>query len=104
MKCKRIADLKNVMYFMFTNLLQKVDEAGAIYGHAYLHSAVAREGRWGVARALYPLPLYPAYVSGTGYVLDVHGARRVLRAARHVPLVPIEDAFFTGILPQVIIF
>ncbi|XP_048338191.1 beta-1,3-galactosyltransferase 4-like [Sphaerodactylus townsendi] len=46
-----------------------------------------------VPAALYPGDVFPPYCSGTAYVLSGDAVAAVLDAARHVPLVPVEDAF-----------
>ncbi|XP_036383555.1 beta-1,3-galactosyltransferase 5-like [Megalops cyprinoides] len=42
---------------------------------------------------------YPPYASGIGYVLSTDAVRRILKAAEHVPPVPMEDAY-VGILAK----
>ncbi|XP_060616679.2 beta-1,3-galactosyltransferase 4 [Anolis sagrei] len=59
-----------------------------------------------VPRSLYPGGPFPPYCSGTAYVLSGPAVPALLGAARHVPLVPLEDVFVglcarrAGIAPQ----
>ncbi|XP_061477545.1 beta-1,3-galactosyltransferase 4 [Rhineura floridana] len=46
-----------------------------------------------VPASLYPDSVFPPYCSGTAYVLSGDAVPALLGAARHVPLVPVEDVF-----------
>ena len=86
---------------LLTTFLLEQGQGNSIYGHAYLSSVVNRNGRWGVTLREFPFHTYPVYMSGTGYALSRDAAEKVLGAARSVPLIPVEDAFVTGVLAQV---
>ncbi|XP_032997697.1 beta-1,3-galactosyltransferase 4 [Lacerta agilis] len=59
-----------------------------------------------VPAPLYPGDTFPPYCSGTAYVLSGEAVPALLGAARHVPLVPLEDVFVglcarqAGLAPQ----
>ena len=74
---------------------------GSIYGHLYNGGTVMRNGRWAVSRDQYPLVTFPAYMSGTAYVLSGNIPSRLLMTSQHLPYIPIEDVFITGILAKV---
>ncbi|KAM3843753.1 beta-1,3-galactosyltransferase 4-like [Vipera latastei] len=46
-----------------------------------------------VPDSVYPYAIYPPYCGGSTYVLSAPAVATVLDAARHLPLVPVEDAF-----------
>ncbi|XP_072844007.2 beta-1,3-galactosyltransferase 4 [Pogona vitticeps] len=46
-----------------------------------------------VPASLYPEGVFPPYCSGTAYVLSGDSLAAILGAARHVPLIPVEDVF-----------
>ena len=75
---------------------------GSIYGHLYLSSKVQRKGKWAVPLTEYPLPNYPAYVSGNSYVISGDVARKLWIASQYMPYLSVEDVFITGVLPLVI--
>ena len=74
---------------------------GSVYGYLYGGGTVKRHGKWAVSKDQYPLPEFPPYMSGTSYVLSGNTAPRLLMASQHMPYLPIEDAFITGILPKI---
>ncbi|PVD37752.1 hypothetical protein C0Q70_00353 [Pomacea canaliculata] len=76
-------------------------EDNAMYGHVYFSSRVFRGGKWAVPNNVYPLGLYPPYLSGTAYVASMDAVKKVVDASVHVPMLPVEDAHVTGILPIV---
>lgn len=59
-----------------------------------------------VPAALYAPATFPPYCSGTAYVLSGDAAAALLGVARHMPLLPVEDAFIglcawqAGIVPR----
>lgn len=81
--------------------LLQYGEDNAMYGHVYFSSRVFRGGKWAVPNNVYPLGLYPPYLSGTAYVASMDAVKKVVDASVHVPMLPVEDAHVTGILPIV---
>lgn len=49
---------------------------------------------------LFPNEFYPTYVSGACYVMRLTVANTLFRKSWHVPLIPIEDAYVTGLVRQ----
>ena len=86
---------------LLTTFLLERGQGNSIYGFRYFTSTVERTGRWAVPKTAYPFSKYPVYMSGTGYVLSKDAAQRIMEASSSIPLIPIEDAFITGILAQV---
>ncbi|XP_039221890.1 beta-1,3-galactosyltransferase 4-like [Crotalus tigris] len=70
-------------------------DAAAYLGRVHWHVAPTRDprSRHYVPARLYPEAAFPPYCSGTAYALSAPAAGAVLAAARHLPLVPLEDAF-----------
>ncbi|XP_013387972.1 uncharacterized protein LOC106157012 [Lingula anatina] len=64
---------------------------------------VLREGRWGVSREVFPYPYFPRYLAGPAYLMSGDVVNRLFETAKRVPLVPIEDAYITGILARIAI-
>jgi len=85
---------------LVTFLLERGRE-NSVYGFPYFSAIVKRKGRWAVPQTTYPFSKYPVYMSGTGYVLSKDAAEKIVEASSSIPLIPIEDAFITGILAQV---
>ncbi|XP_077330740.1 beta-1,3-galactosyltransferase 5-like [Lithobates pipiens] len=77
-------------------------------GHLYVGSAVPEKKRVVIRDPLseryvsyreYEPNLYPPYANGIGYIVSFHAAKSILRAARTVPPIPVEDAYL-GILAE----
>ncbi|XP_070185165.1 beta-1,3-galactosyltransferase 1-like [Littorina saxatilis] len=86
---------------LLTTFLLQRGRNNSLYGHPYFASEVARKGRWAVPQSAFPFPVYPVYMSGTGYVVSKDAAEKIVEASKNVPLIPIEDAYVTGILAQI---
>lgn len=69
-----------------------------IIGHVVESGVVNRKGRWKVALDLYPHKIYPPYVFGNSYVIPRSLLQSLITASNHMPSIPIEDAYITGIL------
>ncbi|XP_073468169.1 beta-1,3-galactosyltransferase 5-like [Aquarana catesbeiana] len=77
-------------------------------GHLYVGSVVPEQKRvvvrdplskWYVSYREYEPRVYPAYANGIGYIVSFYTAKSILRAARTVPPIPVEDAYL-GILAE----
>ena len=86
---------------LLTTFLQKRGGNNSVYGTPYFNSFARHSGRWAVPKRLYPFSKYPAYLSGTAYALSMDAVVKILKASCRLPLLPIEDAFVTGILVHV---
>ena len=71
-----------------------------VLGHRHYvdRPRVVRSGHWAVEPDAYPLPYFPRYLYGHCYVISGDVVRDLLRAHSRTPLVPVEDAYLTGIL------
>uniref|UniRef100_A0A2C9LCE1 Hexosyltransferase n=1 Tax=Biomphalaria glabrata TaxID=6526 RepID=A0A2C9LCE1_BIOGL len=63
---------------------------------------VAREGRWAVDRNIYPMAMYPFYAAGCAYVISAQVARAIVAVSPYIPMLPIEDAYVTGVMTKVV--
>ncbi|XP_076460774.1 beta-1,3-galactosyltransferase 1-like [Babylonia areolata] len=87
---------------LLTTFLLNRGSNNSIYGHIYLVPRVFRgKGRWAVDEDVYPFSYFPVYMSGTSYVMATDAARKILKTSHVVPLIPVEDAFITGVLAQI---
>lgn len=79
-------------------------KAPFVLGHQHYSKKplVVRTGMWAVGRVAYPLPYFPRYMYGHCYVISGDVVRDLLHAHRHIPLIPVEDAFLTGILAKTV--
>ena len=63
---------------------------------------VQRTGRWSVDIDVYPTKIFPPYYSGPAYVIRTELIKELLTVARTTPMIPIEDAYVTGILATLV--
>ena len=68
------------------------------FRHPRDHPQAARFGKWMVSNLTYPFRRFPRYVTGHSYVISREAVRALAWAYWHMPLVPNEDAYVTGIL------
>ncbi|XP_025076417.1 putative UDP-GlcNAc:betaGal beta-1,3-N-acetylglucosaminyltransferase LOC100288842 [Pomacea canaliculata] len=68
--------------------------------HTFHKPPVVRRDEWSVNESVYPLPYFPRYTYGHSYVISHKAVRDLLTAYKYMPLVLVEDAFFTGILAK----
>ncbi|XP_070599940.1 beta-1,3-galactosyltransferase 4-like isoform X2 [Erythrolamprus reginae] len=76
--------------------LERLTGSPAVYlGQVYAGVAPIRDpdSRHYAPTSLYPEHTFPPYCIGAAYVLSAPAAAAVLRAARQLPLLPIEDVF-----------
>lgn len=69
---------------------------------ACIKQPVVREGKWNVPYDIYPHDTYPLYLSGTLYIINMDIVEELFNTSKVVPLIPIEDAYVTGILSSLI--
>ncbi|XP_058845984.1 beta-1,3-galactosyltransferase 5-like [Acipenser ruthenus] len=72
---------------------------GSLFAEGKRHVIRDPLSKWYVSREDYWEDEYPPYASGIGYVLSLDAATRIMKAAEHVPPVPMEDAY-VGILAK----
>lgn len=79
-----------------------IQPAAFVLGHRHYYDkpTVVRSGRWAVGRDAYPLHHFPRYLYGHCYVISGEAVADFLHAYRHTPLIPVEDAYLTGVLAR----
>ncbi|KAH9503448.1 Beta-1,3-galactosyltransferase 1 [Bulinus truncatus] len=93
----------NVPVLLDLFILNEVVLSYSIVGFLYNGSRrVLRKGRWAVSRSLYPMSMFPVYVSGCAYVMSADAARTIVTQSPYTPMLPIEDAFVTGVMARVV--
>ena len=65
-----------------------------------IYGAPHRKGKWAVSKKEYSKKKYPAFCSGTGYLMTMQAMRRLVSASGRVPLFKLEDVYFTGIVAE----
>ncbi|XP_065300335.1 beta-1,3-galactosyltransferase 5-like [Dermacentor albipictus] len=96
--------LLNVWDFVATlNHLSAVEQQPTIWGRVWTQSrpsrkTVGRYGKWYVPKSMYPRATYPDYVNGPAYLISGDSISLLLRSARLVPYLYIEDVYITGLL------
>lgn len=67
---------------------------------SYIEPHTDEGSKWELQRSEYSQSVLPAFCSGgVGYLLHMRALRSILSAAPHVPLIPLEDVFLTGLVP-----
>ncbi|KAG0711711.1 Beta-1,3-galactosyltransferase 5 [Chionoecetes opilio] len=56
--------------------------------------------KWQLSKAAYPSDELPNYLSGTAYLLSANIVTHLLNAARHTPLIRLEDVYLTGLVAR----
>lgn len=103
-QCARTRFVLKVDQDVFVNVpllvrfLQERGEYNSVYGFPSYGHKVQRRGKWKVTRTMYPFSRYPTYMSGSAYVLSMDAVGNIINASNYFPPIPVEDAFFTGIL------
>ena len=90
-----MVNVVNLLRFLKVNQLNNGMTGALVIGHD-----VKRYGKWGVDPALYPDDRYPPYYSGPCYVMHTEIIPKMLLVARSTPMLPIEDAYVTGIVAR----
>lgn len=71
----------------------------AVFGTVFRKQlAVQRTGKWAVSKDQFPLNKYPVYSQGNCYTMSGALAGKIVTIVQHLPYLPIEDAFITGIV------
>ncbi|KAH8331236.1 hypothetical protein KR067_013085, partial [Drosophila pandora] len=73
--------------------------SGVFLGHKLSDIKPIRKmcNKFFVPRYIYPDPVFPRYLSGSGYLLSRDVARRLFEVAWHTEIIPLEDVFITGL-------
>ena len=88
------------MIELLTKSISSDKDLNIVLGRIYGAGPVQRNGDWAVKESLYPYDVYPPYMSGTSYIFSLQAALKVVLQSAIIPMIPVEDAFITGILPQ----
>ena len=68
----------------------------------YLYRGVKTDrsssSKWQLSTLLYAEDTLPNYLSGTAYLLSGNIIPHLLEAAKHTPLIPLEDVYLTGLV------
>ena len=99
MKCDddMIAHIPMVLKLLTENKYQN-----AIIGHINKGAVVQRQGLWGLSPEEFPFDRFPPYASGTAYILSGDLIKPIFQMSEHVALVPIEDAYISGVLNRIV--
>ena len=60
--------------------------------------------KWVVSKERYPLNAYPTYLPGSSYLITADIVAELLDSAQYIPLLPLDDVFYTGFLPRTLPF
>ena len=86
---------------LLVSFLKHRGKNNSIYGYILGPGYVHRKGRWAVSTEAYEPAKYPAWASGTAYVVSRSAAETILKLCPYYSYVPIEDAFITGVLASI---
>ena len=92
-----IVQVPNLLRFLAVNQISR-----GMVGELSLKHVVERTGRWRVNPEVYPESVYPPYYSGPAYIINTELIKELLNAAMITPMIPIEDAYVTGILARLV--
>ena len=84
------------------DILQTTRPKRSIMGPFNWHSKVHRRGKWAISKELFPFKWYPAYESGSCYVITVDIVRELYETSAYVTPLFIDDVYVTGILAKII--
>ncbi|GAB0086414.1 Hexosyltransferase [Sergentomyia squamirostris] len=87
----------NIIY----ELIAKVpDENKPLIGRLLVGTGPFRtvDSKYYIPYWLYELPLFPPYLSGEGYLIPGEKVEQILVESFHVPLINLEDVYFTGMV------
>ena len=87
---------------MLLKLLTANRYQNSIIGHINKGAVVQRQGLWGLSPEEFPFDRFPPYASGAAYVISADLIQPLFQMSEHVALVPIEDAYVTGVLARML--
>ena len=87
---------------MILRLLTKKKYRSSIIGHINKGAMAQRQGLWRVSPDEFPFQYFPPYASGSAYILSADIIEGLYDMSEHVPLIPIEDVYVTGVLGKII--
>ncbi|XP_069071659.1 beta-1,3-galactosyltransferase 5-like [Pleurodeles waltl] len=68
-----------------------------LHGAVQHHSVVVRSGKYGVTHSLFPLPKYPLFLSGGGFLVPGAAVTALYHTSTKLPVFPLDDVYL-GIL------
>lgn len=74
-----------------------------IIGHKFCNVLPSRDvsGTSYMPSSIYPLDIYPDYISGSGYLISMDVVPKLYAAALKTTFLPLEDVFITGICADI---
>lgn len=75
-----------------------VHKTKVIMGPINQKSRVERKGIWGVPETVFPFHVWPAYVSGSAYVISQDIVKDLYVMSEYIPHIHVDDAYITGVL------
>lgn len=87
---------------MILKMLKRHRYQNAIVGHVNKGAVVQRQGLWALSPEEFPFDHFPPYASGTAYIISGDIVLPLFQMSEHVPLVPIEDVYVTGVLAKMV--
>ncbi|XP_064613890.1 beta-1,3-galactosyltransferase 5-like [Liolophura sinensis] len=82
--------------------LKTIHDDRFFLGYRMCENKVYRSGSNGISESVYPYDVFPVHNSGPFYAFPARMAGELLVLAEHMPYFVIEDAFFTGVLRQIL--
>lgn len=74
-------------------LRQTPGASRVIHGNIQNHSVVIRGGKYAVPHAVYPLPRYPNFASGGGFIMPGPLIPALCKASLQLPVFPLDDVY-----------
>ncbi|MEE6526073.1 hypothetical protein FKM82_026482 [Ascaphus truei] len=65
-----------------------------LHGALQRHANVMRYSKYRVSETLYPLPVYPIFLSGGGYIFPGGSVGPLYEASHTLPVFPLDDVYF----------
>ncbi|XP_078525576.1 beta-1,3-galactosyltransferase 5-like isoform X2 [Lissotriton helveticus] len=74
--------------------VKTIDNASCcLHGAVQHHSVVVRSGKYGVTHSLFPLPKYPHFVSGGGFLVPGAVVTTLFHTSLKLPVFPLDDVY-----------
>lgn len=83
------------------NVLRDNEDAKLV-GYRNINTTVHRDEytRWFTPRWLFPEDVIPEYLAGPGYLVNTDYLKDIIKAAKTVPLINLEDVYFTYLVAK----
>ena len=84
------------------HILKETNMTRSVLGPLNLWANVARQGKWGISKSLFPLSYYPPYESGSCYIISGDIIKDLYQASFDITRIFIDDVYITGMLGKVV--